>query len=48
MSNPRKWQEEDGEDMLWVCQSCGAEMHADCVGDICPVCGVPADDGETK
>jgi rubrerythrin len=37
---PRKWTEEDGEEMLWVCVSCGAELHADCVGQTCPCCGV--------
>jgi rubrerythrin len=44
---PRKWTEDDGEEMLWVCVSCGAELHADCVGVTCPACGAPADDTET-
>jgi rubrerythrin len=39
-----KWKEEDGEDVLWTCISCGAELHSDCVGATCPVCGVQADD----
>ena len=38
-----RWREGDPEDTLWVCQSCGAELNSDCVGDTCPVCGEPSD-----
>ena len=39
MSRPIYWNEDlDSEDELWVCIHCGAELHADCVGDTCPVC----------
>lgn len=38
------WNPNDHEDCeLWVCESCGAELHVDCVGDICPSCGEPAE-----
>lgn len=43
---PTKWREDMGEDRLWVCQSCGAELDADCVGDECPVCHTHASDDE--
>ena len=34
-----KWDPDtDPEDVLWVCDSCGAELHADCIGETCPVC----------
>ena len=43
--NPRYWKEDiDSEDELWVCQSCGAELHSDCVGEKCPVCGESTED----
>lgn len=48
MSNPIYWEEEDGEEMLWVCVSCDAHLNADCVGETCPACGVDADDEETQ
>ena len=34
----------DAEDQLCVCQPCGAELNADCIGDECPVCGAPSDE----
>ncbi len=34
----------DPDDQLCVCQSCGAELNADCIGEECPACGVPADE----
>lgn len=48
MGNPRKWTEDDGEEVLWVCASCGAELHADCVGKTCPVCGVEIEGEEDE
>lgn len=44
MGQPRKWTEDDGEDVLWICLHCGAELHADCVGNECPVCDAPIED----
>lgn len=38
----------DSEDELWVCPHCDAELHADCVGETCPVCGEPAEDTECE
>lgn len=46
MTDARYWTDDDGEDVLWVCQSCGAELHADCVADKCPVCGVELEDDD--
>lgn len=43
---PVFWHEEDGNCMLWVCPHCDAHLNCDCVGDVCPVCGEPATDGE--
>jgi rubrerythrin len=28
-----------GEDRLWICPHCDAELDADAVGDKCPACG---------
>lgn len=47
MTVPVKWNPAfHSEDELWVCQSCGAELHADCVGDKCPACGAETEDEE--
>ncbi|MCW2317268.1 rubrerythrin [Rhodoblastus acidophilus] len=44
---PVKWdQEVHDESLLWVCPCCGAELNADCVGDVCPACHAPVDDEE--
>jgi rubrerythrin len=43
-----KWTEADGEEMLWVCQSCDAHLNADCVGNACPVCGVSVDEDDVN
>jgi uncharacterized paraquat-inducible protein A len=32
------------EEELWVCPSCDAHLHVDCVGDKCPACGEPIED----
>jgi rubrerythrin len=49
MTRPRFWDETtDPEDTLWVCVSCGSELHADCVGDECPVCGARVEDGASN
>ncbi len=48
MSRAVKWTEEMGEDRLWVCQSCGAELDADCVGETCPSCGEDVEDEEIE
>ncbi len=43
--NPVYWRDGvDPDDALWVCSYCGAELHADCVGDVCPACGARADE----
>lgn len=39
MTRAIKWTEDMGEERLWVCEVCGAELDADCVGDHCPACG---------
>ncbi len=36
----RLWNPDTDDDLeLWVCSACGAELHSDCVGDVCPCCG---------
>jgi rubrerythrin len=47
MSRVVKWEEGDPDDVLWVCPSCDAHLHADCVGDHCPCCNAPVEDEET-
>ena len=45
MSRARYFDPEiDFEDCLWVCPYCGAEIHADCVGEECPMCGEVIED----
>lgn len=40
MSRIVKWDSEvHSEEDLWVCPSCGEELHSDCVGEECPSCG---------
>lgn len=41
---PGDWHEDDGEDMLCVCQVCDAHLNADAIGDECPRCGAPVDE----
>jgi rubrerythrin len=36
--HPAKWKPDMGEERLWICPHCDAELDADCVGDTCPVC----------
>lgn len=45
-NTPTRWNEDMGEERLWVCQSCDAHLDADCVGNECPVCGEPTTDDE--
>lgn len=44
MGNWRRWQEDDGEEVLWVCPLCDAHVHADSVGNQCPECGEPIEE----
>ncbi len=44
MSRAVYWKEWMGEDQLWVCPSCGAELNSDCVGSECPACKTELDD----
>ncbi len=46
MSRIVKWKPDDGEEVLWVCPTCDAHLHADCVGDACPTCGESVADDE--
>jgi rubrerythrin len=41
-----QWIEEDGEDMLWNCPSCGRDINADHVGEKCPACDAPVEDDD--
>ena len=43
----RSWDKDvDDESELWVCPSCDAHLHVDCVGDVCPACGEEVGDEE--
>ena len=46
MGYDRDWHYYDymPEDQLWVCECCGAECNADCVGDRCPACDIEIDE----
>lgn len=41
-----QWIEEDGEDMLWNCPSCGRDINSDYVGETCPACDAPVEDDD--
>jgi rubrerythrin len=44
---PRYWKPEiDSEEDRWACSYCGSELHIECVGETCPVCGAPVPDEE--
>ena len=40
------WTEDLGDERLWVCPHCAAELDADAVGDACPACHVELADDE--